>query len=290
LWYGNPLPYTEQQQALKASVEWYGREHLGSCTNGEKVFYAYFAAMLSKAQVKDIRSLTQYKSRMEQGAYIVEGDKMAREWLAAGAPVKIIVAVKDWLAQNEPLISRHANAQIITVSEDELTRVSALQTPNAVLLVIHLPKEEKALPVNEWCLALDRLQDPGNMGTIIRIADWYGIRHIIASPDSVDFYNPKVLQSAMGGHLRVRLHQADLPSFLQKTSMPVLAAALDGQNIYEFEKPDAAVLLIGNESKGISPDLLKMATSRVTIPRIGEAESLNAAVATGILCALLLPH
>jgi len=256
----------------------------------KNIFYAYFAAMLSKAQVKDIRSLTQYKSRIEQGAFIVEGDKMAKEWLAARAPVKTIIGLKGWLSQNEALVALHQDAQVIEVTEDELARVSALQTPNAVLLVVHLPKEEKAKPGKEWILALDRLQDPGNMGTIIRIADWYGIRHIVASPDSVDFYNAKVLQSAMGGHLRVQLHQADLASFLKETTLPILAAALDGHNIYEFKKPEAAVLLIGNESKGISPELLNMATSRVTIPRIGEAESLNAAVATGILCALLLPH
>lgn len=246
--------------------------------------------MLTKAQVKDIRSLTQYKSRTEHGAFVVEGDKMAREWLAAGAPVRMIVGIKSWLHDHVQLTGRHQQAQIVEVTEDELTRISSLQTPNAVLLVVNLPETKPALPTNEWTIALDRLQDPGNMGTIIRIADWYGIKHVVASPESVDFYNAKVLQSAMGGHLRVQLHQADLHQFLQETSLPILAAALDGQNIYDCEKPEAAILLIGNESKGIAAELMNQASMRVTIPRYGGAESLNAAVATGILCALLLPH
>lgn len=246
--------------------------------------------MLTKAQVKDIRSLTQYKSRRAQGAFIVEGDKLAREWLATGAPVKMIIAVKEWHTAYRQLTAGHPTATLVEVAEDELSRISTLQTPNSVLLVVGFAEGENELPANEWCIALDRIQDPGNMGTIIRIADWYGIKHIIASPDSVDFYNPKVVQSAMGGHLRVALHTAVLSSFIKDAKLPVLAAALNGQNIYEVQKPDAAILIMGNESKGISPELLELATSRITIPRIGGAESLNAAVATGIICALLLPH
>jgi len=246
--------------------------------------------MLTKAQVKDIRSLTQYKSRMEQGSFIVEGDKLAREWLATGAPIKMALATREWLSLYRALLNAHTGMQIIEVTEKELARISALQTPNAVLLVVALPEAASVLPVNEWCIALDHLQDPGNIGTIIRIADWYGIRHIIASPDSADFYNPKVVQSAMGGHLRVVLHRHELEPLVRTTKLPVLAATLDGQNIYEFKKPAAAILLIGNESKGLAPGLLALATNCITIPRRGGAESLNAAVATGILCALLLPH
>ena len=246
--------------------------------------------MLTKAQVKDIRSLAQHKSRKEQGAYIIEGDKMAKEWLAAGAGIRHIIATETWLAQHAEWTRGHADALITAVKEQDLERISQLETPNKVVLVATLPPAEEPPALKEWCLVLDKIQDPGNMGTIIRIADWYGIRHIVASPDSVDFYNHKVLQSAMGGHLRVNLYTAPLPSFLQQLNIPVIAATLDGVNVYESQSPKAAALLIGNESKGLSPEVQQLATQKIMIPRRGGAESLNAAVATGILCALLLPH
>ena len=127
------------------------------------------------------------------------------------------------------------------------------------------------------------------MGTLIRIADWFGISNIVCSPGSVDVYNPKVVQSAMGGHLRVNIHEADLPVFLGKVTLPVIAAVLDGENVYNMKRLDAAVLVIGNESKGISEKVAQMATVKATIPRKGGAESLNAGVSAGILCALLVP-
>ena len=244
--------------------------------------------MLTKLQVKDIRSLAQHKNRKELQSYVVEGDKMAREWLASGVEIKQIIALDEWLQQHEALVRRHKNAVVNAVKEHELEKISLLDTPNKVLLVVALPGGQLPLPDNEWCIALDKLQDPGNMGTIIRIADWFGIDHIIASPDSVDFYNSKVLQSSMGGHLRVKLHTLPLERFLQQTKLPILAATLDGRNIYQSNKPEAAVLLIGNESKGVSPEIQAFATHKVMIPRRGGAESLNAAVATGIICALMI--
>jgi TrmH family RNA methyltransferase len=175
------------------------------------------------------------------------------------------------------------------VKESELATLSSLQTPNNVLLVVPAP-EKKTVPVlNEWYIALDDLQDPGNMGTIIRIADWFGIRNIVCSPGCVDVYNPKVVQSAMGGHLRVDIYEADLIDFLSANTLPKIAATLGGSNVYEMERLDAGVLIIGNESKGISGKVAAMATKQVTIPRKGGAESLNAGVSAGILCALLLP-
>lgn len=246
--------------------------------------------MLTKAQVKDIRSLAEHKYRKELRCYTVEGDKMAREWLNSTSNIKEIFALKDWAADNKELISRHPEAGFHVIEQHELERISTLQTPNSALLVVRIPDAQPAFPGNEWCIALDKLQDPGNMGTIIRIADWYGIRHIVASPESVDFYNPKVLQSAMGGHLRVQLHTASLPALLKDLDIPVLAAVLDGKSIYTLPKPAAAVLLIGNESKGLSEETLRLATEKILIPRLGGAESLNAAVATGIICAVCMPQ
>ncbi len=245
--------------------------------------------MLSKSQAKYIRSLAEQKYRKENNVYPVEGDKLAKEWLSAQVTIRMIVGVEAWMQSNEALISRHPEAQTITVSRDELETLSSLTTPNQVLLVAELPKQTGTLPADEWCLALDTIQDPGNLGTIIRIADWFGIDHVVCSPDCADAFNPKVVQAAMGGHLRVQIHKADLPAFIAGVSMPVIAASLSGDNVYHMDPLPAGVLLIGNESKGLSPGLVQLATHNVMIPRRGGAESLNAAVSAGILCALLMP-
>lgn len=244
--------------------------------------------MLSKTQNKYIRSLTQQKFRKEYNVFIAEGDKIAREWLNSNASVQIIVALEGWLDENRLLVLNHAEAMVHAVSEHELESISGLQTPNQVLLVINIPSPPAHLPKNEWCIALDDIQDPGNMGTIIRIADWFGIKHIICSMDCVDIYNQKVIQAAMGSHLRVQVHTTDLATFIVHTKMPLLAATLDGEDVYKLSKMKCGVLIIGNESRGISDDILQIATYKVTIPRKGGAESLNAAVSTGILCAILI--
>lgn len=244
--------------------------------------------MLSKAQNKYIRSLSQQKYRSEHGVFVVEGDKIAREWLAESHRIQYIVATEQWLQDNVKLTARHKDAVVASVSEQELQAVSQLQKANEVLLVVYIDYNNGTLPANEWCIALDTLQDPGNMGTIIRIADWFGIRHVVATPDSVDFYNPKVIQSAMGGHLRVQLHSADISQFFAQSDMPIYAAALDGDNIYNLQDVKPGLIVIGNESKGISAAIMQQATKKITIPRIGGAESLNAAVSAGIICALLI--
>jgi TrmH family RNA methyltransferase len=244
--------------------------------------------MLSKAQNKYIRSLTQHKYRNEYTVFIAEGDKIAAEWLATPQPVQMIVALPSWAEVHSDLIQRHPEAEVYIVKEHELESVSALQTPNKVLLVVPIPTPEKPVLKKEWCLVLDEIQDPGNMGTIIRIADWFGIKHIICSEGCVDVYNPKVVQAAMGSHLRVKFHTADLSGFIAEQSLPVYAAALDGKNVYELKTPAPGIIIIGNESKGISSTLLAQAKTKITIPRIGAAESLNAAVSAGIICALMI--
>ena len=244
--------------------------------------------MLSKAQNKYIRSLTQQKYRKEYNVFIAEGDKIAREWLNSAAEIQMIVVLQDWYDKHRALIAKHTEAELIIAEPHQLEAVTALQTPNQVLLVVAMPGEADTGAINEWCIALDGIQDPGNMGTIIRIADWFGIKHVICSPDCADVYNPKVVQAAMGGHLRVQVHVAELNKFISSTSMPVLAAALEGENVYTMPQMKAGIIMIGNESKGLSADLMKLASHKVTIPRRGGAESLNAAVSAGILCALLV--
>lgn len=244
--------------------------------------------MLSKAQNKYIRSLSQQKYRDEHGVFVVEGDKIALEWLHSSAKIHMIVALQGWINQHQTIIAKHRDATLIVAEEHHLQAISNLQTPNNVLLVVHKTKDSVLPSINDWCLALDNIQDPGNMGTILRIADWYGIKHVIASEDSVDFYNPKVVQSAMGAHLRVSLHTTDLQWVLSDSKQPLYAAVLNGENIYNFSNPAKGIILIGNESKGVAAELQKLATHKLTIPRIGGAESLNAAVSTGIICALLI--
>jgi TrmH family RNA methyltransferase len=244
--------------------------------------------MLSKAQNKYIRSLSQQKYREEHGVFVVEGDKIALEWLRSSAKVHMIVALQGWIGQHQSIIARHPEATLIDAEEHHLHAISNLQTPNNVLLVVHKPTAESVPVINDWCLALDNIQDPGNMGTILRIADWFGIKHVLASQGSVDYYNPKVVQSAMGAHLRVALHTADLQQMLSSTKLPVYAAVLNGENIYNLTEPVKGFILIGNESQGIAEELQKLATHKLTIPRIGGAESLNAGVSAGIICALLI--
>jgi TrmH family RNA methyltransferase len=245
--------------------------------------------MLSKAQIKHIRSLGAQKYRQEHQQFIAEGDKIVREWLQSAQSVSVIVSLEDWAATNMALISRHPEATLHIVPEHVLESVSQLQTPNGVLIVCPIPSIPPQ-PLTTWTLALDDIQDPGNMGTIIRIADWFGIPRIIHAPGCVDIYNPKVIQSAMGGHLRVSFQSHDLMEYLSAITLPIIAATLDGSNIYNLPRLPAAVLLIGNESKGVKPELQALATQRVTIPGKGGAESLNAAVSAGICCALLMPQ
>jgi len=246
--------------------------------------------MLSKAQNKYIRSLTQQKFRDEYKVFIAEGEKIAHEWLSGNGHVKTIVATDEWIKNNKQLTARHPEAELHEVQDFELAALSSLQTPNQVLLVVPRPDEKPVPVLHEWYMALDDIQDPGNMGTIIRIADWFGIKHIVCSPGCVDAYNPKVVQSAMGGHLRVHVYEQELTAFLQGVSLPKIAATLDGENVYDAPRTDAGVLIIGNESKGVSKAVSAMATRKVMIPRKGGAESLNAGISAGILCALLLPR
>lgn len=245
--------------------------------------------MLTKAQNKYIRSLSQQKYRKQYNVFIAEGVKISEEWLNSVASIQMIVGLEEWVKENEKLLAKHPEASLHIVNRQELEEITALQTPNKVLLVVHQPAPEKLSLNKEWYIALDDIRDPGNMGTIIRIADWFGIKHIICSEHCVEVYSPKVVQGTMGSLLRVQTHTMDLAAFLKDNNgLPVFAAILQGEDIYKTPKHDAGIILIGNESKGISEELIKAASHHITIPRRGEAESLNAAVSTGIICALLV--
>ena len=235
--------------------------------------------MLSRSEVKYIQSLCQKKQRQAESLFLAEGPKLADEILKSGYTIKRIYALKSWIIEH-PEVS----ANISEIDEKDLDKISSLQTPNQVLMIVEQPNQE-ALPLIEGklSLVLDGIQDPGNMGTIIRIADWFGIRQIFCSPDTVDIYNPKVIQGTMGSIVRTSINYLDLHAFLTTVNIPVWGALLNGISVHEVGKPLEALLVIGNEGKGIRDPLLPLITKAVTIPRLGNAESLNAAVATGII-------
>ncbi len=234
--------------------------------------------MLSRNEIKYIQSLCQKKQRLAEGLFIAEGIKLVDEVLQSSYKIKKIYALTEWAGGYKGAIP------LEIVTEIELERISSLQTPNQVLAIIEQEIPKKAPECNNaFTLVLDGIQDPGNLGTIIRIADWFGITQIIASEDTAELYNPKVIQSTMGSFSRVQLWYGSLPEVLTNAKVPVYGALLNGNNMHNEPAVSEALLVIGNESKGISKELLPFISHPVMIPRIGGAESLNAAVAAGII-------
>ncbi|MEZ5047750.1 MAG: RNA methyltransferase [Chitinophagaceae bacterium] len=244
--------------------------------------------MITKAQIKHIKSLDDKNYRLECQQFVVEGVKMLEELVASSWKIIQIYATAGWIEQHTE--SKYSHLPIQEITHDELKKISFLHTPNQVLSLVELPIQNPPLDVNAWqshtyYMALDGIQDPGNMGTIIRIADWFGIKAIYCSAQCVDVFNPKVVQATMGSLFRIPIHRVELKSFLSSIEKKwLMASSLQGQNIATTNMPDRGILIIGNESKGIDPEILKLAEHQIKIESKGGAESLNAAVATGILC------
>jgi TrmH family RNA methyltransferase len=238
--------------------------------------------MISNSRVKYIQSLGHKKYRDEAGVFIAEGPKLVMELLQAGVSINHLYALDEWADDNRDLL-KDINAETITVKE--LERISQLVTPNQVIALVKKFDLPKTIAVKgKISLALDEMQDPGNLGTIIRTADWFGIENIVCSENSADVYNPKVVQSTMGSIARVNVFYADLKEWLSgQKNIPVYATTLDGKDISKMTAPAEGIIVIGNESKGISEEILGFAGERITIPKKGKAESLNAAVAAGII-------
>lgn len=242
--------------------------------------------MLSKKIVKYIQSLSHKKLRDEENRFIAEGPKIIEEFLgAADLSCAILCATANWLFENKNLLKNILPENIYEIDEVSLKKISLLKTPNKVVAVFEKKQQETApIIFNKLSLMLDDIQDPGNMGTIIRIADWFGIENIICSENCVDCYNPKVVQAAMGSLSRVNILYIDLVPFIENNKkINIYAAALSGISVFDVPKINEGIILIGNESKGIHEDFLKFSSKKITIPRFGHAESLNAAVATGII-------
>ena len=244
--------------------------------------------MITKNQVKYIQSLGQKKSRDIENRFIAEGPKLVNELLTAeNCKIIQLFALKEWIDEN-PNASNHT--EVIELSGAELEKISQLTTPNRVLAVIEKIewKNDPEIKGN-ISLVLDTIQDPGNMGTIIRLADWFGIKNIFCSVECADVYSPKVVQASMGSISRVRVEYTDILSWMiENNYLRIYAAVLDGRDITKMEKINEGIIVIGNESKGINTEMLKLANIKITIPGKGKAESLNAAVATGIILSHLI--
>jgi RNA methyltransferase, TrmH family len=245
--------------------------------------------MISKNQIKHISSLKLSKFRKEFNEFVVEGEKIVEELLKSNFQITALFGLEDWLSNFKSELEDE-KVDFHQCSPKELGRISTLKTPNKVLSVVKIPGHP--LPekndFNDLILVLDKIQDPGNLGTIIRTADWFGVKHIVCSEDTVDVYNPKVIQSTMGSFLRVQTHYTNLEGFFKKDvpkDLNIYGALLNGKNIYKHKFPGKGILIIGNESKGISESISRFVTHRISIPSYQNksAESLNASVAAAIL-------
>ncbi len=242
--------------------------------------------MISKAKIKWIHSLEMKKFRNESGLFLAEGPKLVGDLLPL-LRCHFLAATSSWL-------KRHPDCQaeeLAELSEEELSRASIQQHPQEVLAVFYIPRHQLEVRQLEGqlSLALDGVQDPGNLGTIIRIADWFGIEDILCSKDSADAFNPKCIQASMGAIGRVRLHYVNLPEFLQQVQAPIFGTFLDGEDIYHKNLPAKGIIVMGNEGNGISPEVAALVSDKLFIPRfpanrIG-SESLNVSTATAIVCA-----
>ena len=240
-------------------------------------------SMISKSEFKYIQSLCHKKQRQEEGLFIAEGPKLLQELLQSNYSIEKIYATTNWIENNTV-----ENIDIKEASIAELERMTRLQNANEVLAIVQ--QKENILPTvnNTISLVLDGIQDPGNLGTIIRIADWFGIQNILCSSNTVELYNAKVIQSTMGSFVRVNIWYGDITPILQNTKLPIFGALLNGKNVYQQIKIKKGFIVIGNEGKGIAENILPLISDAITIPKIGGAESLNAAVATGIILSHLI--
>ncbi|MBA4058464.1 MAG: RNA methyltransferase [Marivirga sp.] len=237
--------------------------------------------MLSKAKIKFVKSLQIKKYRKQEQCFVVEGAKSVQELLKSDFGIVSVFGTADFLSANK---LGHVG-EVIEVKEKELEEMGDFQSNGTALAVARM-KENRSLRLDpqEFAIALDDIRDPGNLGTIIRTADWYGINKIIASEETADFYSPKVIHSTMGSFTRVQVFYTDLEEYLKDRSHRVFGAYLDGEDVHEVDFGSSGIVLIGNESRGISTQLEAQVTDKITIPRFGAAESLNAAIATAIIC------
>tara|TARA_B100000787_G_scaffold131571_1_gene100448 strand:+ start:22 stop:753 length:732 start_codon:yes stop_codon:yes gene_type:complete len=233
---------------------------------------------ISKNQLKLITSLSQKKYRQKHDLFIAEGVKVLNELLNSTFEIEILFCTDDF----ETAISEN---KIVRISETELKRVSTLKSPNKALGIFKIPKG-KAVQNSGLTIALDAINDPGNLGTIIRLCDWFGVTQLVCSKDTVDCYNQKVVQASMGSLTRVSIHYTDLENYITKSNLDTYIADMDGENVYKMKLPKEGILIMGNEANGVSEEIKSLLQHKISVPRFGETqetESLNVATATAIL-------
>ena len=231
---------------------------------------------LSKNHIKLITSLSQKKYRQKHKLFVVEGVKVVQEFLNSSYELEIVFSTDtDFSSTNK----------FIEVTDQELKKISSLKNPNKVLAIFKIPNQINPI-MGGLILVLDSINDPGNLGTIIRLCDWFGIEQLVCSNETVDCFNPKVVQASMGSLTRVAVSYLDLKKYLQNALVPIFVADMDGLNVYKTKLPDSALLVLGNEANGISDEIKQLVTTKITIPRYGafqQTESLNVATASAIL-------
>ncbi|TEW54628.1 RNA methyltransferase [Psychromonas sp. RZ22] len=241
--------------------------------------------MISKNQLKLIHSLEQKKQRKKTGLFLVQGEKNVGELFGSDFEIVNLFATAEYInKQSAQLTTNKLITVTIESSIEELQKAGTLKTNNSVIAVVK--SKQYSTPViqdKELILVLDQVGDPGNLGTIIRVADWYGVKKIVCSPDCADLYNPKVIAATMGSFVRVQVSHADLCEYLSGQSQPIYGAFLEGANIHKSTLENSAFIVMGSESHGISAAVSKFISDKITIPNFGEAESLNVAMATGII-------
>ncbi|HAS8400740.1 TPA: RNA methyltransferase [Vibrio vulnificus] len=235
--------------------------------------------MISKNQLKLLRALGHKKQRKALGLFLVQGEKNVLELANSTLKVKQVFATAEFLQHHAVEL---AGYECIEASLDDLTKASTLVSNNAAIAVVEIPAIETP-KAQGLMIALDGVSDPGNLGTIIRVADWYGIKHIIASIDCADPYNPKTISATMGSFGRVQVSLVDLPSYLEQANLPIYGAFLEGESVHKTAFSAQGILLMGSESHGVREQASKFVTDKITIPAFGGAESLNVAMATGII-------
>ena len=239
--------------------------------------------MVSKNDIKSVKQLEQKKYRQRLGLFVAEGPKVVDDLLKSGFRATRLFATPAY-----PIPTLPTATQVTIVSEEELQRLSFLQHPQQVLAVFQKPEQAVPATPHGLCLALDGIQDPGNLGTIIRIADWFGIDTIYCSNDTADAWNPKVVQATMGSIAHTNIFYIELTDMLEKSNLPVYGTLLDGEDIYSQELAEEGIIVMGNEGNGISPAIRRLVSHKLFIPCYREgntAESLNVAIATAITCA-----
>ena len=233
---------------------------------------------VSKNQIKFITSLQQKKYRMKEGLFVVEGVKVVGEFILSNFSLHSLYCTEE-------VLKKYQNEAPVVVTEQELKKISTLKSPNKVIAIFRIPEQNKIADIGLKVL-LDDVNDPGNLGTIIRLCDWFGVKELICSRATVDCYNSKVVQSTMGSLTRVQVNYIDIEAYLDETDLPCFVTDMDGANIYDSELPESGVIIMGNEANGVRLSIQEKASKKISIPRFGvlkATESLNVATATAIV-------